>query len=151
MVSLDISRGNAASLTPVTSAVPADTRRPLVGLTRAEIAGALNAIGVADSAVRMRANQIWHWIYVRGATDFAPMTTIARDLRDELARHFTLARPEVVDEQVSSDGTRKWLLRMAPGVTGAPGPEIETVYIPEETRGTLCVSSQVGCTLTCSF
>jgi 23S rRNA (adenine2503-C2)-methyltransferase len=99
----------------------------------------------------MRANQIWHWIYVRGATDFVPMTSIARDLRDELGRHFSLARPEVVEEQISADGTRKWLLRMAPGDNGAPGPEIETVYIPEESRGTLCVSSQVGCTLTCSF
>jgi 23S rRNA (adenine2503-C2)-methyltransferase len=150
MVSLDIARGSPTAA-PHTGIRPADPRRSLIGLTRVEIADALRAIGVADKAVRMRANQIWHWIYVRGATDFVPMTSIARDLRDELGRHFTLARPEVVEEQISADGTRKWLLRMAPGDNGAPGPEIETVYIPEESRGTLCVSSQVGCTLTCSF
>jgi 23S rRNA (adenine2503-C2)-methyltransferase len=150
MVSLHIARGSISAV-PLTDIRPADPRRSLIGLTRVEIADALRAIGVADQAVRMRASQIWHWIYVRGATGFGPMTSIARDLRDELGRHFTLARPEIVEEQISADGTRKWLLRMAPGDNGAPGPEIETVYIPEETRGTLCVSSQVGCTLTCSF
>jgi 23S rRNA (adenine2503-C2)-methyltransferase len=150
MVSLDIGRGSATAALH-TGNRPADRRRSLIGLGRVEIADALRTIGVPDKAVRMRANQIWHWIYVRGATGFEPMTSIARDLRDELGRHFTLARPEIVEEQVSADGTRKWLLRMAPGDNGAPGPEIETVYIPEETRGTLCVSSQVGCTLTCSF
>ena len=90
-------------------------------------------------------SQIWSWAYVRGATDFAVMTDIAKELRGELAAAFSLARPEIVTEQVSVDGTRKWLLRLA------DGKEIETVYIPEEDRGTLCISSQVGCTLTCSF
>ena len=93
----------------------------------------------------MRVRQLWSWLYVRGATDFAVMTDIAKELRGELAQVFTLARPEIVTEQVSVDGTRKWLLRLA------DGKEIETVYIPEEDRGTLCISSQVGCTLTCSF
>ena len=93
----------------------------------------------------MRVGQLWGWAYVRGVTDFGAMTDIAKDLRGELAESFTLARPEIVTEQVSVDGTRKWLLRLA------DGKEVETVYIPDEDRGTLCISSQVGCTLTCSF
>jgi 23S rRNA (adenine2503-C2)-methyltransferase len=98
----------------------------------------------------MRARQIWHWIYFRGATDFDRMTNVSKDLRAALAAHFTLQRPEVVAEQVSEDGTRKWLLRFPARGAGRP-VEVETVYIPEEGRGTLCVSSQVGCTLTCTF
>ena len=93
----------------------------------------------------MRARQLWHWIYWRGATDFDVMTTLSKDLRKRLSEVCTLARPEIVTEQISEDGTRKWLLRFAPGV------EVETVFIPEEDRGTLCVSSQVGCTLNCRF
>jgi len=93
----------------------------------------------------MRVSQLVRWLYVRGATDFAAMTDIAKELRGELAASFSLARPGIVTEQVSVDGTRKWLLRLE------DGKEIETVYIPEEDRGTLCISSQVGCTLTCSF
>ena len=93
----------------------------------------------------MRVGQLWNWLYVQGATDFARMTNIAKEFRAELEGNFTLARPEIVTEQVSSDGTRKWLLRLD------DGKEVETVYIPEEDRGTLCISSQVGCTLTCSF
>ena len=93
----------------------------------------------------MRVGQLWNWLYVQGATDFARMTNIAKEFRAELDSSFTLARPEIVTEQVSSDGTRKWLLRLN------DGKEVETVYIPEEDRGTLCISSQVGCTLTCSF
>jgi 23S rRNA (adenine2503-C2)-methyltransferase len=93
----------------------------------------------------MRVGQLWNWLYVQGATDFARMTNIAKEFRAELDSTFTLARPEIVTEQVSSDGTRKWLLRLD------DGKEVETVYIPEEDRGTLCISSQVGCTLTCSF
>jgi 23S rRNA (adenine2503-C2)-methyltransferase len=93
----------------------------------------------------MRVSQLWGWTYVRGQTDFAAMTDIAKELRAELAQHFNLARPEIVTEQISEDGTRKWLLRLE------DGKEIETVYIPESDRGTLCISSQVGCTLTCSF
>ena len=117
----------------------------LLGLSRAELAAQLEALGVPERQSRMRVRQLWNWLYVRGATDFDGMTDIAKELRAELGRAFTLARPEIVTEQVSMDGTRKWLLRLA------DGKEVETVYIPEEDRGTLCISSQVGCTLTCSF
>ena len=117
----------------------------LIGLSRSELAARLRELGVPERQSRMRVRQLWSWLYVRGATDFAVMTDIAKELRGELAQVFTLARPEIVTEQVSVDGTRKWLLRLA------DGKEIETVYIPEEDRGTLCISSQVGCTLTCSF
>ena len=98
----------------------------------------------------MRAQQLWHWLYVRGVSDFSEMFNISKDLRAELDRHFSIARPEIVEEQISADGTRKWLFRFPPRGAGRP-VEIETVYIPEEGRGTLCISSQVGCTLTCSF
>src|SRR5690606_24132276 len=94
--------------------------------------------------------QLWHWIYLRGVTDFAAMTNVAKELRADLDRAYQITRPEIVSEQVSSDGTRKWLLRFPPRGAGRP-VEVETVYIPEEGRGTLCVSSQVGCTLACSF
>ena len=117
----------------------------LIALSRSELATRLRELGVPERQSRMRVRQLWSWLYVRGATDFAVMTDIAKELRGELAQVFTLARPEIVTEQVSVDGTRKWLLRLA------DGKEIETVYIPEEDRGTLCISSQVGCTLTCSF
>ncbi len=120
-------------------------REPILGLGRGELAARLGALGVPDRQRRMRVSQLWSWAYVRGATDFAAMTDIAKELRGELAASFSLARPEIVTEQVSVDGTRKWLLRLA------DGKEVETVYIPEEDRGTLCISSQVGCTLTCSF
>jgi 23S rRNA (adenine2503-C2)-methyltransferase len=122
----------------------------LIGLPRDELAQALAAAGVPAGQIRMRASQVWHWLYVRGATDFAAMTTMSKALRAELAARFTLSRPEIVAEQISTDGTRKWLLRFPPRGAGRP-VEAETVYIPEEGRGTLCVSSQVGCTLTCSF
>ncbi|MBM3542938.1 MAG: 23S rRNA (adenine(2503)-C(2))-methyltransferase RlmN [Alphaproteobacteria bacterium] len=118
---------------------------PLIGLTRAALAAQLRSLGVPERQIRMRANQLWSWLYVRGETSFAAMTDIAKDLRAEFAARFTLARPKIVTEQVSIDGTRKWLLRLD------DGREIETVYIPEQDRGTLCISSQVGCTLTCSF
>jgi 23S rRNA (adenine2503-C2)-methyltransferase len=116
-----------------------------IGLSRPELAARLAALGVPERQVRMRASQLWGWLYVRGVTSFAAMTDIAKDLRGELAESFDLMRPEIVTEQISVDGTRKWLLRLS------DGKEIETVYIPEENRGTLCISSQVGCTLTCSF
>jgi 23S rRNA (adenine2503-C2)-methyltransferase len=123
----------------------------LVGLTRAGLAAALGSAGVPESQRKMRVQQLWHWIYFRGARSFDDMTNVSKDLRAQLAQHFTLARPEVVAEQVSNDGTRKWLLRL-PGETPGERPhEVECVYIPETDRGTLCVSSQVGCTLTCSF
>ena len=118
---------------------------PLIGLTRARLAERLGDFGVPERQRRMRVSQLWGWLYVRGATGFEVMTDIAKELRGELAAHFTLARPEIVTEQVSMDGTRKWLLRLD------DGKEVETVYIPEEDRGTLCISSQVGCTLNCTF
>jgi len=124
----------------------------LVGRDKAEIAGALVARGLGDKEARMRASQLWNWIYVNGATDFAAMTNIAKGLRTALAEDFVIARPEIVSEQISSDGTRKWLFRFGDAdAPTLPPVEVETVYIPEEDRGTLCVSSQVGCTLTCSF
>jgi 23S rRNA (adenine2503-C2)-methyltransferase len=123
----------------------------LVGLTRDGLAEALGAIGVKPAQQKMRVQQIWHWLYVRGATDFEQMSSVSKELRGTLAAHYTLARPEVVVEQVSVDGTRKWLLRL-PGETPGERPhEVECVYIPETDRGTLCLSSQVGCTLNCSF
>ncbi len=123
----------------------------LVGLTRAQLADALGAAGVPESQRRMRVQQLWHWIYFRGVRSFGEMTNVSKELRAALDARFTLARPEVVAEQVSTDGTRKWLLRL-PGETRGERPhEVECVYIPETDRGTLCVSSQVGCTLNCSF
>jgi 23S rRNA (adenine2503-C2)-methyltransferase len=117
----------------------------LIGLSPAEMAAALIERGTPEKTVKMRVRQLWNWAYVHGARDFASMTNLAKDFRGAMDAHFTLARPEVVSEQISSDGTRKWLLRTGPGI------EFETVYIPEEDRGTLCVSSQVGCTLNCRF
>ena len=122
----------------------------LIGLSREEMGKALVEVGVPERQVKMRVSQLWHWLYVRGVSDFDHMANISKDMREILRRHFTIARPEIVDEQISSDGTRKWLLRFPPRGAGRP-VEIETVYIPEEGRGTLCISSQVGCTLTCSF
>ncbi len=122
----------------------------LVGLSRDALAEALGSLGVAEQQRRMRVQQIWHWLYVRGAQDFEQMTTLSKDLRAALAQHFTLARLDVAAEQISVDGTRKWLLRL-PGETGGAPHEIECVYIPETDRGTLCISSQVGCTLNCTF
>ena len=121
------------------------TREPILGLSRTALGSRLIALGVPERQVRMRVNQLWSWVYVRGVTDAAAMTNIGKELRAEIEEAFTLHRPEVETEQVSVDGTRKWLLRLD------DGKEIETVYIPEEDRGTLCISSQVGCTLTCSF
>ncbi len=139
-VTLDLSRASSA---PVTQAAPVN----LAGLTRAELQAALVDSGVVDPAkARMRANQIWRWIHHYGVTDFDRMSDVAKDARAKLAERFTLARPEVVERQVSKDGTRKWLIRFAPGI------EAETVYIPDVGRaGALCVSSQVGCTLNCTF
>ena len=129
----------------------APAKPSLVGASRVELADMLGRIGVPERERKMRAQQIWHWLYVRGAQDFSPMSSIGKGLRDELETHFTLERPEVVTEQVSADGTRKWLLKLASETPGERPHLIETVYIPESDRGTLCVSSQVGCTLNCSF
>jgi 23S rRNA (adenine2503-C2)-methyltransferase len=122
----------------------------LIGLTRDEMAAALEAIGVPARQLRMRVSQLWNWLYVRGVSDFDDMSNISKDLRQLFRQHFDISRPEIVDEQISQDGTRKWLFRFPARGAGRP-VEIETVYIPEEGRGTLCISSQVGCTLTCSF
>jgi 23S rRNA (adenine2503-C2)-methyltransferase len=113
----------------------------LVGLARDELTAEMAAIG----AEPFRARQLWHWIYHRGACDFAAMTSLAKDFRAQLAERYVVARPVAARTLTSTDGTRKWLLRFA------DGQEVECVHIPEEDRGTLCVSSQVGCTLTCKF
>ncbi|SMX23035.1 23S rRNA (adenine(2503)-C(2))-methyltransferase RlmN [Boseongicola aestuarii] len=117
----------------------------LVGLTRPQLKDALIAIGTPEKQAKMRVNQLWQWIYHWGVRDFAEMTNLAKDYRAKLAEHFVVAIPEVVSHNVSADGTRKYLVRIA------GGHEVEVVYIPETDRGTLCISSQVGCTLTCSF
>lgn len=117
----------------------------LVGMTRAQMRDALIEVGTPEKQAKMRVGQIWQWIYHWGVRDFDAMTNLAKPYRAMLAEHFVVAVPEVVTRQVSNDGTRKYLVRIA------GGHEVEVVYIPEEDRGTLCISSQVGCTLTCSF
>ena len=117
----------------------------IVGLSRDALRAALIAAGTPEKQAKMRVNQIWQWVYVWGARDFDGMTNLAKSYRAELAENFYIGLPEMVSRQISSDGTRKYLAR----ITG--GHEVEVVYIPEEDRGTLCISSQVGCTLTCSF
>jgi 23S rRNA (adenine2503-C2)-methyltransferase len=123
----------------------------LAGLGREGLKAALASIGVPDKQLRMRVGQLWSWLYARGVTSFDDMSNVSKDVRAELQAAFTLERPEIVTEQVSTDGTRKWLLRLPRRGREARAPEIETVYIPEADRGTLCISSQIGCTLTCSF
>jgi len=118
---------------------------PLIGLDRGALNTALIAEGLAPKEAQMRARQLWNWIYVHGARDFGAMSNLAKPFRSFMEERFHLARPEIVTEQISSDGTRKWLLRTGPGI------EFETVFIPDAERGTLCVSSQVGCTLNCRF
>ncbi|MBT3141987.1 23S rRNA (adenine(2503)-C(2))-methyltransferase RlmN [Phaeobacter gallaeciensis] len=117
----------------------------IVGMTRPQMREALIASGTPEKQAKMRVGQIWQWIYQWGVRDFAEMTNLSKAFRAELAEKFVIEIPEVVSRQVSSDGTRKYLVRIA------GGHEVEVVYIPEEGRGTLCISSQVGCTLTCSF
>src|SRR6201987_4887215 len=135
---------------PLETYVP-PARPSLIGLSRDELSERLGEIGVAPSQRKMRVQQLWHWLYFRGATSFDEMTSVSKDIRAELARHFTVDRPEVVAEQISNDGTRKWLLRLPSGDKVERPHEVECVYIPETDRGTLCVSSQVGCTLNCAF
>jgi 23S rRNA (adenine2503-C2)-methyltransferase len=144
---LDIAAPVAPQLaTPTAPALPS-----LVGLDRDGLVAALAAAGVPEREQRMRAAQLWHWIYHRGARDFAAMTNVSKHLRATLTAACSLERPAVAAEQVSADGTRKWLLRL-PGTATDPRPHhVEMVYIPESDRGTLCVSSQVGCTLACTF
>lgn len=129
----------------------APERPSLAGLPRAALAAFLRDHGVPEKELRMRAGQLWHWLYVRGATSFDEMTNVAKSLRATLESSATLARPEIVREQISADGTRKWVLRLPSRSAFDKGSEVECVYIPEKDRGTLCVSSQVGCTLNCSF
>ncbi len=126
--------------TPTSTAATGD-RIELVGQSRQELDRTLAALGLPP----FRARQVWHWIYHRGVTDFAEMTTLARPLRETLAERFRVGRPTVADRQISTDGTSKWLLRMDDGA------EVECVYIPETDRGALCLSSQVGCALDCNF
>lgn len=135
---------------PVADA-PAFAKPSLAGMTRPELSAALAEAGVPASQIKMRVAQLWNWIYVRGAQNFPDLTNIAKALRASLDERFTLERPEIAAEQISEDGTRKWLLRLAPGRAAERAPEIESVYIPEPDRGTLCISSQVGCTLNCTF
>jgi 23S rRNA (adenine2503-C2)-methyltransferase len=147
---------NACAPLAVLEKVPLEQYIPpakpsLVGLSRAQLGEALGGCEVPPSQRKMRVQQLWHWLYVRGATTFDEMTSVSKDLRVTLEQHFTLARPEVVAEQISVDGTRKWLLRLPGEHQGERPHEVECVYIPETDRGTLCVSSQVGCTLNCSF
>ncbi len=132
---------------PVPRATPAraDGRVDLVGLSKPQIRAALLEAGLDERQAKLRAKQLWHWIYNRGATDFALMTDIAKAQQPWLAERFVVGRPEVVEAQVSTDGTRKWLLR------SDDGQDYEMVFIPDADRGTLCVSSQVGCTLNCRF
>jgi len=126
--------------------VETETRIRLVGLGRKQIAHHLTDFGIEPKKVRMRTKQIFHWIYNYGVTEWSQMTNIAKGLRTELEQTFSLERPEIVERQISVDGTRKYLIRMAPGI------EVESVFIPDVSKtGALCVSSQVGCTLTCKF
>jgi 23S rRNA (adenine2503-C2)-methyltransferase len=122
-----------------------DGRIDLIGLPRPRIRELFEEAGLDAKAAKLRAKQVFHWLYHRGVTDFEAMTDIAKSMRPWLAERFVIGRPDVVEAQHSVDGTRKWLLRTA------DGHDFEMVFIPDETRGTLCVSSQVGCTLTCSF
>lgn len=140
---------NAAPITQdlltIPRKLPDAARVNIVGLTRDQLHRALIDAGTPERQAKMRVGQIWQWVYHWGVRDFAQMTNLAKDYRAFLAERFEIALPEIVTRQISADGTRKYLLKIA------GGHEVETVYIPEENRGTLCISSQVGCTLTCSF
>jgi 23S rRNA (adenine2503-C2)-methyltransferase len=130
---------------PRDAVVRADGRTDLIGLTKDGIRAALEAKGMEPKQAKLRAKQLWHWMYNRGVTDFAAMTDIAKTMHPWLAEHFIVSRPEIVEAQVSTDGTRKWLLR------SPDAQDYEMVFIPDADRGTLCLSSQVGCTLNCRF
>ncbi|MBB3934024.1 23S rRNA m(2)A-2503 methyltransferase [Aureimonas phyllosphaerae] len=148
-VSIDLTT-SAQAVRPSAMPAAAPAKRSLLGLSREDMGVALIEAGIPAKQARMRVQQLWHWLYVRGVKDFDEMRNVSKDLRATLDQHFEIARPEIVEEQISVDGTRKWLFRFPSRGAGRP-VEIETVYIPEEGRGTLCVSSQVGCTLTCTF
>ncbi|MGY3438793.1 MULTISPECIES: 23S rRNA (adenine(2503)-C(2))-methyltransferase RlmN [unclassified Marinovum] len=125
--------------------LPEGGKTNLIGLTRDALRAALIAMGTPEKQARMRTGQIWQWLYLWGVRDFDAMTNLSKAYRAEMADHFCIELPEIVTKSVSTDGTRKYLVRIA------GGHEVEVVYIPETDRGTLCISSQVGCTLTCSF
>jgi 23S rRNA (adenine2503-C2)-methyltransferase len=155
MTSLAPTQTEASAAAPFVEKRPLETYAPpaqpsLVGMSRQALAEALGEAGVPERQRRMRVQQLWHWLYVRGAQDFEAMTTLSKELRAMLAQRFTVKRPEIASEQISVDGTRKWLLRL-PGEPGSAPHDVECVYIPETDRGTLCISSQVGCTLNCTF
>ena len=124
---------------------PEEGKPNIIGLTRRQLREVLIESGTPDRQARMRVNQLWQWLYYWGVRDFGQMSNLAKAYRMELAEQFDIRLPEIVTRQISSDGTRKYLLRLS------GGHEVETVYIPEEGRGTLCVSSQIGCTLNCTF
>ena len=148
-VSLDLTNAETrAELNALNRA--SDRKASLIGLSKPGIMSALAELGVPEKQLKMRASQIWHWLYIRGVSDFRDMKNLSKDFRQMLEQNFDISRPEIVEEQISNDGTRKWLFQFPSGGAGKP-VEVETVYIPEEGRGTLCISSQVGCTLTCSF
>lgn len=133
------------ALKPASGSLPS-----LIGMSREEMGAALAEAGIPEKQIKMRVSQIWHWLYIRGVSDFADMKNLSKDFRSMLAEKFDIARPKIIEEQISNDGTCKWLMQFPSLGAGKP-VEVETVYIPEEGRGTLCISSQVGCTLTCSF
>ena len=122
-----------------------EDKRSLMGLPREQLSEALNVLDIPERQKNMRLNQVWGWLYNKGSKSIDEMTTLSLDLRRELENHFDLSRPEISEDQISKDGTRKWLLKFK------DGSEVETVFIPDSDRGTLCVSSQVGCTLNCTF
>ena len=123
-----------------------DSRVNILGLSKNQLQTELEAIGVEPKKLRMRATQIFQWMYHHGVHDFSQMTNIAKGMQAKFAEHFSLDRPEIIERQISVDGTRKYLIRMSPGI------EVESVFIPDVSKtGALCVSSQVGCTLTCTF
>ncbi|MEM6846509.1 MAG: 23S rRNA (adenine(2503)-C(2))-methyltransferase RlmN [Pseudomonadota bacterium] len=145
-------RGGQAALTPPVPTAPSEERSEpqLIGASRETLAAYLARAGVPERQIKMRTAQLWHWLYTRGSTNFDAMTNIAAPLRERLSATVPVGRAEMAMEQISTDGTCKWLLRFPPRGAGRP-VEVEVVYIPEEGRGTLCVSSQVGCTLNCTF
>ena len=122
-----------------------EDKRSLMGLPRDQLSEALNILNIPENQKNMRLNQVWGWLYNKGSKSIDEMTTLSLNLRKELENHFDLSRPLISEDQISEDGTRKWLLKFK------DGSEVETVFIPDNDRGTLCVSSQVGCTLNCTF
>jgi len=137
--------GEPVIVSPHPANADPDAKINILGLDREELRAAIAASGIPERQVKMRTGQVWHWLYHRGVSDFMDMSNVAKDLRGHLDRHFLIARPEVAEAQYSEDGTRKYLIKFD------DGNEAETVFIPDGDRGTLCVSSQVGCTLNCKF